>query len=126
MTIQSAKAPAISTRRRPLGLACELDRLPSSSSTSGDDLRGALVIERAVGRDHDPPRGAVEQLGLKMRLEPLDQVGHRRLGHVKRLGGPGEVARLDDPEKGAHGRKLVHDVIPVQFAMRYCSKSRIV
>ena len=50
----------------------------------------------------------MQQLGLDVRLQPLDQLGQCRLRRPQQVGGTGEGAGLDDANEGPHGRHLVH------------------
>ena len=66
----------------------------------GEDLGGAGIIGLAdVGR-LGAARGAGQQAGAELLLEPRDPARQHRLGKPHPLGGAGEGAGLDHPDEG--------------------------
>src|SRR6185436_2791275 len=55
----------------------------------------------------DAPGGAVQKLDAQVVFEPLDQFGHRGLGHAQRVRGVGERTGLHDSHEHPHGLHLV-------------------
>jgi len=75
---------------------------------SSEEVAAALQEQRAVAGQLYPPRGAVEQLGAQLRLQPAHRGGHAGLGQAQAVGGAGEAAKFGDAEEDAVMLELVH------------------
>ncbi len=92
----------------PLGQGLRARQAAVEFGKIGEQTGRTLVIERAVRRHQNAAGGAIEELRTKMGFQSLNEIADRCLGHVERGGGAREIPGFDNPEKGAHGRKLVH------------------
>jgi len=79
----------------------------------GEDLPAALDIARAGFAQGQAPCGAVQQPGLQVVFQLRDQPRHLCGRHAALLGGSGERAGIDDPDKGPHGVHQVHRLLPL-------------
>src|SRR5450830_1522316 len=77
----------------------------------GQDAHAALVVSRAVGREADAARGAVEQAHLQQAFQPLDDGGDRGARHIEIVGGARKAVGVD------HGRKHLHCLKSVHFIL---------
>ena len=89
------------TRSRPRG-AAPAAALRSASSISASTRTRAVVEGRALRRQLELARRAVDQPRAEPRLQPRDQLAHRRGRHAQGAGGGGEAAELDDPDEDLH------------------------
>lgn len=66
-----------------------------------------LVIAFAFAGDRHAAGGALEQFGLQVILQILDQLGDRRFRHAQRIGGAGKAAGFHDAVKDPDSEQMM-------------------
>ncbi len=78
----------------PLRLLAAHQQQPLRLAHLGQDLHRPLIEPAPLLGQADPPRGAIEQHGGELLLEPLDAAAHHRIVHAEVLRRLAKAARL--------------------------------